>query len=231
MEHQTRIVPEDSRSLSAPQSSGVPNPAAFAPANPTDNREPLDWQSKYPPEARRQMWFEGAYLAALLVSVPLLALVLWSEEPQHWLGLTEQRYSVVLKYGLAWLGGLLGGTLFSLKWLYHSVARQIWHVDRRLWRLFTPHISAGLALAVVALISSGMFRVFDRRVTNAASMVLGIGFLVGYFSDSAVAKLNEIADTLFGASRAKERHLEIGKAVTAKTRSPEVVLMQHDRHE
>jgi hypothetical protein len=29
---------------------------------------------------------------------------------------------------------------------------------------------------------------------------------VGYFSDSAVAKLTEIAETIFGASRAKERH-------------------------
>lgn len=231
MEHKTRVVSDDSRSLSSVQSPGAPNPAAFAPANPTDNRDPLDWQSKYPPGARRQMWFEATYLAALLVSVPLLALMLWSEAPKDWLRLSDQKYSAVLKYGLAWLGGSLGGTLFSLKWLYHSVARQIWHVDRRLWRLFTPHISAGLAFAVVALISSGMFRIFDRSATNANSLVLGVGFLVGYFSDSAIAKLTEIAETLFGASRAKERHLEAGRAATAKAKSTEVVLMEHDRRD
>jgi hypothetical protein len=35
-----------------------------------------------------------------------------------------------------------------------------------------------------------------------------LGFLVGYFSDSAIAKLTEIAETLFGTIRAKEKHRE-----------------------
>jgi hypothetical protein len=147
------------------------NPAAFAPANPTDNRETLDWASKYPAEARRDMWLEGVYLAILLTAVPLLLLALWLEVPKRWFGLTDEKYVPVLKYGLAWLGGLLGGTLFSLKWLYHSIARQIWHVDRRLWRVFTPHISGGLAFAVVALVSSGIFRIFDRGATSSRSLV------------------------------------------------------------
>jgi hypothetical protein len=34
-----------------------------------------------------------------------------------------------------------------------------------------------------------------------------MAFLVGYFSDNAVAKLTEIADTLFGTSRSKEKHI------------------------
>jgi len=37
---------------------------------------------------------------------------------------------------------------------------------------------------------------------------MGLGFLVGYFSDSAVAKLTEVAETLFGTIRAKEKHQE-----------------------
>ncbi len=59
---------------------------------------------------------------------------------------------------------------------------------------------------MIALISSGMLRVFDPQAPQSRSLVIAIGFLVGYFSDSAAAKLSEIAETLFGASRAKEKH-------------------------
>jgi hypothetical protein len=178
----------------------------FAPDDPTDGRPPLDWESKYPPEARRVIWAEAFYLFVLLLLVPILMLVFWLDYPNRWFGLSDARYGSVVKYALAWLGGVLGGTLFDIKWLYHAVARQVWHLDRRLWRLFTPHISGGLAFAMVALISSGMLRVFDRQAPHSRSLVVAVAFLVGYFSDSAVAKLSEIAETLFGASRAKEKH-------------------------
>jgi hypothetical protein len=141
-----------------------------------------------------------------LVSIPIAILILWLGYPEHWLRLSDQTYKPVLKYGLAWLGGVLGGTLFDVKWLYHSVARQFWHLDRRLWRLFTPHLSGGLAFVVVALISSGILRIFDPQALQSPSLVVGIAFMVGYFSDSAVAKLSEIAATLFGTVRAKEKH-------------------------
>lgn len=183
------------------------NPAAFAPANPTDNRKPLDWESKYPARARTEIWRESWYLAGLLLITPILMVALWLEAPKNLLGLTDQKYAPMMKYGLAWLGGMLGGTLFALKWLYHSVARQIWHMDRRPWRVFTPHISGGLATGVTALISSGVFRIFDQRAMGSRSLVIGVAFLVGYFSDSAIAKLTEIAETLFGASRGREKHL------------------------
>ena len=112
------------------------------------------------------------------------------------------------RYGLAWIGGTLGGTLFTIKWLYHVVARQLWNLDRRLWRLFTPHISGGLAFAVIALVSSGMMKIFNAKATHTPSVVVGMAFLVGYFSDNAVAKLTEIANTLFGTSRSEEIHVE-----------------------
>jgi hypothetical protein len=133
-------------------------------------------------------------------------LVLWLRWPEHWLDLPEAQYSVVMKYGLAWVAGMFGGVLFGLKWLYHVVARQLWHQDRRLWRLFTPHISAGLAFGVIALIDAEIIRVFDRSIVERSATVVGIAFLIGYFSDSAVAKLTEVAETLFGTSRSRERH-------------------------
>jgi hypothetical protein len=208
----TSIVPPEENGRIDEPSRTASNPAAFAPADPTDNRKPLDWQSKYPPDAWRYIKLEGAYLFLLLAAVPTVLLVLWLDAPKYWFGLSDAKYTPILKYCLAWMGGLLGGTLFSLKWLYHSVAKQIWHLDRRPWRAFTPHISGGLAFAVTALVSSGIFRVFDREATTSKSLVLGVAFLVGYFSDSAIAKLNEIANTLFGASRAREKHIETKKS-------------------
>jgi hypothetical protein len=181
----------------------------FGQADPTDGREFLEWKSKYSdPAAHQGIRFEATYLGILLFVVPLAMLVLWLEYPKHWLRLSDQNYRPILRFGMAWLGGTLGGTLFAVKWLYHSVARQLWHLDRRLWRLFTPHISGGLAFAMVALVGSGLVRIFDSRAVTSLSSIIGIAFLVGYFSDSAIAKLTEVAETLFGTSRAKEKHSE-----------------------
>jgi hypothetical protein len=179
---------------------------AFAPADPTDGRKPLEWQSRYTdPIARRWIWIEATYLAILILAAPAAILVLWLEYPQHWFHLSDPKYRTLFLYGLAWIGGTLGGTLFDIKWLYHSVARRIWHMDRRLWRFFTPHISGVLAFAVIALTSSGLVRVFDPHALDSSALVLGLAFLVGYFSDSTAAKLAEIADTIFGANRSTPR--------------------------
>jgi len=184
-----------------------PKVAAFGQVDPTDNRELGDWRSKYTdPEARRGIRVEATYVGCLLAFVPLVMLVLWLGYPKGWLKLDDARYAILLRYALAWLAGVLGGTLYDAKWLYHTVARQLWHLDRRIWRLFTPHISGGLAFVVTSLVASGVLRIFDRRAIESNAMVVGIGFLVGYFSDSAIAKLAEVAETLFGTSRSREKH-------------------------
>jgi hypothetical protein len=178
----------------------------FGQSDPTDSRERLDWESKYPPAARLSIRNEAIYLGTLLFSVPIVMLVLWLGWPQDWTGIQESRYRVILKFALAWEAGTLGGVIYDLKWLYHSVARQLWHLDRRLWRIFTPHISGGLAFSVLALVESNLLRVFDSTVTNRSVTVVGICFLIGYFSDSSIAKLSEVAETLFGTTRSKEKH-------------------------
>jgi hypothetical protein len=194
----------------------------FGQADPTDNRELLDWRSKYPdPEAKRWILFEAIYVTLLLMALPLAMLVLWLGYPKSWFHLSDQAYPPILKYGLSWLSGALGGTLFDTKWLYHSVARQIWHLDRRLWRFFVPHIAGGLAFVVVALIASGLLRIFDSRAVESGPTIVGVGFLVGYFSDNAIAKLREVADTLFGASRTEEKHRTKGSESNSDSRKEE----------
>ena len=178
----------------------------FAPADPNDGREPGDWKTRYTdPVARRAIFFESCYLAVLLFSAPIIVLVFWLEHPKNWLHLSDEKYRTLFRYAIAWFSGTLGGTLFDIKWLYHSVAKYKWNRDRRLWRVFTPHISGALSCAVVTLISSGILRVFDHRATESPSLVFALAFLVGYFSDNTIAKLAEVAGTLFGPIRPAEK--------------------------
>lgn len=210
---------EPPRSGSVNKAERIPD---FAPADPTDGRKLLEWGSKYTERgAKRGIRVEAAYLAVLLLGIPIAIVLFWLDYPKNWLGLTDQKYKPILKYGIAWLSGVLGGTLFDVKWLYHSVARQTWHLDRRLWRLFTPHISGGLAFVIVALISSPILRIFDRQAVESLSLVVGVAFLVGYFSDMALAWLREVAVNLFGASRVKGEQKDGSRPEVSGSAAPE----------
>ena len=100
----------------------------------------------------------------------------------------------VHSYFFAWIGGTFGGLVFAGKWLYHTVARGYWNLDRRLWRVLTPHLSGILALFIVIIFSSD---IFNECQTYSIHKSCGIGFLVGYFSDNAIGKLSELANVFF----------------------------------
>jgi hypothetical protein len=193
--------------------------SAFGQADPTDNRDPYDWKSKYDdPVAKKEIWREAIYLGVLLFGWPAVMVVFWLGYPKHLIHVSDEQYRPLVKYVFAWASGSLGGVLFDIKWLYHVVGRGLWHLDRRLWRVFTPHISGGLSFFFLALVASGGLRIFDGRATDSLSLVMGLGFLVGYFSDSAFAKLTEVAETLFGTIRAKEKHRESNSQASQKKR-------------
>lgn len=173
--------------------------SGFAPKDLTDNRAPGDWRSRYEAAAWRYIWLEAAYLALLLLLVVAAICLVWLNRPQRRLGLSVTAGLTFSRYGLAWLSGTLGGVLFAMKWLYHTVAKQMWNLDRRLWRFLIPHISGGLAFATVAVIQS--LGVFDPELVSTAAKTTGLGFLVGFFSDNALAKLADIAENLLGPSR------------------------------
>ena len=195
--------------------------SAFGQADPTDGRKRYDWKSKYTdPDAIKEIRKEAWYLGILLLGFPVLMALFWMEYPRHLIHLPDHKYRCLLKYGFAWASGSLGGCLFDLKWLYHTVARGRWHMDRRLWRVFTPHISGGLSFFFLALVASGALRIFDGKATDSLAVVVGLGFMVGYFSDSAVAKLSEIADTLFGTVRSEEKHHEAEDESGADDKNP-----------
>ena len=179
----------------------------FAPANPTDDRKLGDWETRYEdPNAKKRIRFEAIYLAIHLVGALLVVFVLAVLREKAAIGnLPMSPHESRLSFGWeqilhVWLGGVLGGSLFSVKWLIHVVAKNLWNIDRRLWRLFTPHVSGALALAFVTLMVSGILVIIDVDSLSSIWVCFGLGFLVGYFSDTATAKLSEMAQTLFGST-------------------------------
>jgi hypothetical protein len=102
-------------------------------------------------------------------------------------------------------GGLVAGLAFAIKWLNHSVAKGTWNIDRHLWRVNTPLTSAAFAGVIVVLIRSGLFNLLSPASVEGWSACFGIGFLTGYFSDNAIAKMNELAIAMFGTNPTDRR--------------------------
>jgi hypothetical protein len=173
----------------------VPAPDAFAPANPTDNRALYDFKSRWPEDARRSQTAEGLYLGILgLVGLAgVFALLLGTQ--------VVEVPRIVPCIALVGFTGLLGGAVFSVKWWYHSIARGIWHLDRRAWRIAVPWQGAMVAMFMHILFKSDLIGILNPAALDKIHNILAFGFVVGYFSDSAIAKLAEIAESLFGATR------------------------------
>lgn len=173
----------------------------FAPDSLTDGRKPGDWKTRYTDEvATRQIRSEAVYLMALLLVAPMLILITWLGYPGKWLGIATAKNTNLSIYLYGWLGGMFGGTVFALKWLYHSVAKHIWNQDRLLWRLCTPLVSGALGLTSLIMVRSSVFKIFDSASLTAPSVALTVSILAGYLSDGFAAKLTELAQTFFGTT-------------------------------
>jgi hypothetical protein len=177
----------------------APSEAGFAPKDLTDGKGAGEWDSRYGAAPWRAIIIEGAYLSLLLLVVVAGMVVVWLRQPGAWWHLSPMQSATFTRYAYAWLAGTLGGVLFAMKWLYHSVAKGTWHIDRAPWRYLTPHISGGLAFSTVAILNSLLAT--DAGAAMSGTKVVAIGFLVGFFSDNALAKLAEVAETLLGPTR------------------------------
>jgi len=175
---------------------------AFAPWDPTDGgRSLFEWESRYGPSARKGIAIEALYVIVMLIASAVLIFLVWLGTPRGWLRLDPERYVVLSRFAYAGLGGVFGASLIDLKWLYHFVARGRWHLDRRLWRLCVPLIGGGLAVTFFTLVRAGGYGMIQPRITDSGYWVLALGILVGLFSDSALAKLAEVAEALFGGTK------------------------------
>lgn len=173
--------------------------------DPTDGRIRHQYRSEYPICIRVQIGFESLYLLILLIYS--FCGIIWILDYNFVLlpfSLTFDTLSSPLQQLLAFaIAGLIGGAMFGLKYLYHVVGRGWWHQDRRIWRLFSPWLSAALAAILGILFESGIVGLAiatKEGQTNPFVTFLGIGFITGYFADTALAKLQELAKVIFGAS-------------------------------
>ena len=171
-------------------------------SDPQDGRTRYQWKSEYPIEARRWIWGETGILFAIFMASLVFMFLAWKGVLCDWLGIEPgQEHEIFERYVFFSLGGLLGGAVFAIKWLYRAVARGFWHEDRRPWRLLTPWVSLAVALVVGALLQSNIWGESVTLRTGGAAVA--VGFLSGYFADSMVAKMYEVANVLFGTVKAK----------------------------
>ena len=119
--------PEAGGTPASPAEAGgevaAPSEAGFAPKDLTDGKAPGEWQSRYAATPWKWIGVEGGYLAVLLLAVVAALIVLWLRLPAVWWQLSPVQSATFTRYGYAWLAGTLGGVLFAMKWLYHSVAK------------------------------------------------------------------------------------------------------------
>jgi len=168
----------------------------------TDGREKGNWQSRYDENALKEIKKERLILLIYLFGSFVLVFIS---------GLYFKKYIPnidcnllgIKPYVFCSLGGFIGGTVFSMKWLVHSVAKHTWNYVRQFWRMMTPMLSGTVALLILILINADIFK-SDIGSSYSTYKSFGIGFLSGYFSDNAIGKMTEIAQVLFGSSASKK---------------------------
>ena len=170
-----------------------------------DFRRRGEYQTRYKKKQWTQIVIEFSYLVflvlfcgAMLVYIGYVVGATSPEDTRSFGPLSYPRDRSMLLITTVLLSGIIGGASFSLKWLYHSVAKWIWNTDRILWRAIVPLLSGILALFVSAMISSGIVSVFNAEFFMNFYGALGGGFFIGYFSDNVLASLQNLAVKWFG---------------------------------
>lgn len=166
----------------------------------TDGRDLYHWESGYPPPARDEIRLEAIYISLIFLIALIGLLFTWSDLFWEIMGIEEVAYKSLTEIGIYFFSGLLGGTVFGIKYFYRVVARGYWSQDRRYWRLFSPWISACIALIVGCMVLSGYL---NATKTPSDSVGVCVGFIAGYFADEAVGKMSEVAVALFGTNSAR----------------------------
>ncbi|MBT9523420.1 MAG: hypothetical protein IV101_21295 [Dechloromonas sp.] len=170
------------------------------PGDPTDGKKKYQFDSGYPFTCRIEIFLEAIYLVGLMVLAAYF--IVWyvaGTLPLVTLGVRGDELPKALHKLIAFpIAGLMGGTMFGLKWQYRVAARGWWHKDRRVWRLCSPWLSAALAMMIGIVIDGGLLGLsFSRDAADPTSTLISIGFVTGYFADSALAKLQDIASVVF----------------------------------
>ncbi len=173
----------------------------------TDGRVACDFKSCYPRSAWVQIIGELVYLLILLLaalySLLLIAKVAILGEPNKFFPEFFGEYpanQVIIVWISVTLGGVCGGCAASLKWLYHTVAKQRWHRDRIIWRLVVPILAAVLSGFLGLMVHVGFVsnNAVNEGFLSDPAMGASFGFFIGLFSDNVLASLQNLAFRIFG---------------------------------
>lgn len=104
--------------------------------------------------------------------------------------------------------GVIGGTLFDIKWLIHSAAKGSWNQDRVLWRLFTPLTSGTTSVFFALIVLSEIISFFDATSFQSVELAGAFGMLAGYFADGVIGVLTNVAGALFGTVRNRTNEMK-----------------------
>ena len=183
----------------------------------TDERARGQWQTRYPMRAWIQVVLELSYLVFVVaIALSLLYQIAVSTHAVNGPGLWPKAFNGVSRHTLALgaiaLGGVCGGSVFALKWLYHSVAHGWWNCDRVVWRFVVPLLSALLALFTALMIGSGLIPIFNSRIIEGPRIGMAYGFFVGLFSDNLIAALQKLANQTLGT---------LGRVEVGQSRKPD----------
>jgi len=167
-----------------------------------DGREVGEWTSRYGRSAWVQITIELIYLCLILLFCILVLLDAVSGKQTEGIVRSDLLDLNVSSDQAKWvalaLAGTIGGTVFDLKWHYHSVAKGMWNRDRVLWRLIVPWNSAMVSLFTGFLLASGIIPFLKNESFDDIFTLLGCGFVFGYFSDNILAALQNLAQKIFG---------------------------------
>lgn len=164
-----------------------------------DGRAIGEWKSRYPDtEARIFHILETIYLLILYTVSFVLLIMNYKGILVKFLNFSPDRTLICTRIFYCGIAGLLGGTVFTTKWFYRSIARGIWNIDRIYWRLFTPIISLVFAFALGCILK-------ENLIHGDGFSAVSLGFLSGYFSDQAAGKMSEVASLLFQTSKDRDK--------------------------
>lgn len=164
----------------------------------TDERKQLDWESRYPKEARKEIIFESIYISLVFLLSYALLIANYLGVISSFLALEKSciiQFEYIVYFSSA---GLLGGVVFGMKYFYRVIARGYWTKDRRYWRVFSPFVSMSIAFIVGTMASSG---IITSHNSASFTWAVSFGFFAGYFADEAVGKMYEMATLLFGKNK------------------------------
>lgn len=196
------------RSAAGEGSSDFLISANSPPAALSDGRKPGEIRTRFDAFAWTQIAFELVYLAIwLCVCAWILINIGYHVASPAAAAASPLPFNLQFprdRTFLIWISlatsGCVGGTAFALKWLYHSVAKDMWNVDRLVWRLVVPGLSGVFAVFVAFMVAAGIVPFLSTRAFDHFYRVLGTGFFLGYFSDNVLAKLQRLANQWFGVA-------------------------------